>query len=149
MSLSCPMSNVGVRCSSVSGKDYAVAVPYSKRPAMKSRKLIRRITFGFLWLLAYFTVLGAAFMLLWNALIPDLFQGPSLTYVQAIGLLVLAHLLLRGGFFYVGPGWRYPYWRRKWRGRHASMPPEDRAALERECGRQPDDSEERAEQTPD
>ncbi len=116
---------------------------------MKSRKLIRRITFGFLWLLAYFAVLGAAFMLLWNALIPDLFQGPSLTYVQAIGLLVLAHLLLRHGFFYVGPGWSHSYWRRKWRGRHATMTAEDQSASERKCGTRSDDSAEQAEQTSD
>ncbi len=82
---------------------------------MKSRRLIRRAILDFLWLLAYVAVLGAAVMFLWNALIPDLFQGPALTYVQAIGLLLLAHLLLRRGFFYGGSGWRYPHWRRKWR----------------------------------
>ncbi len=80
---------------------------------MKSRRVVRRILLGSLWLVAYFAVIGAAVMLLWNALIPDLFQGPAITFVQAIGLLLLTHLLFRRGFG--GFGWRYPHWRRKWR----------------------------------
>ena len=28
-------------------------------------------------------------MLLWNWLIPDIFKGPAITYVQALGLLAL------------------------------------------------------------
>ncbi len=80
---------------------------------MKWRRTIRRTILGSLWLLAYFAVLGAVVMLLWNALIPDLFQGPAITFVQAVGLLLLTHLLFRRGFG--GFGWRYPHWRRKWR----------------------------------
>ncbi len=38
-------------------------------------------------------VLGFFVKLLWNALIPDLFHGPELTYLQAVGLLVLTRLL--------------------------------------------------------
>lgn len=82
---------------------------------MKSLRVIRRIIFGSLWLLAYFGVIGVVVMLLWNALVPDLFQGPAITFVQAVGLLLLTHLLLRRGIFYGGFGWRYPHWRRKWR----------------------------------
>jgi hypothetical protein len=66
-------------------------------------------------------------MLLWNALIPDLFHGPLLTYAQAIGVTVLAHLLV--GF---GPGRHFggghggPPWHR---GRWAALSPEDREKL--------------------
>jgi hypothetical protein len=37
---------------------------------------------------------GGAVMLLWNALIPDLFHGPIVNFGQAIGLVVLAKLLV-------------------------------------------------------
>ena len=82
---------------------------------MRWLRVIRRIILGSLWLLAYFAVLGAVVMLLWNALIPDLFQGPAITFLQAVGLLLLVQLLLRRRFFFGGPGWHYPHWRRKWR----------------------------------
>jgi len=40
--------------------------------------------------------LGLAVMWLWNWLMPVLFGLPVLTFPQAIGLLVLCHLLFRG-----------------------------------------------------
>ena|SRR6266540_4729309 len=62
-------------------------------------------------------LLGLVEMLLWNALIPDLFHGPTLTYWQALGLLVLARVLV--GFR--GPKrhwWKPWHWGRKWNGHH-------------------------------
>ena len=35
-------------------------------------------------------------MLLWNWLVPELFNGPLLTYWQTLGILVLAKILLSG-----------------------------------------------------
>lgn len=45
-------------------------------------------------------VKAGLFMLLWNALIPDLFHGPLLEYPQALGLLILTKILVGfgGGF---------------------------------------------------
>ena len=43
---------------------------------------------------------SAAAMFLWNALMPDIFGLPSITYWQAAGILVLARILLGG----LGPG---------------------------------------------
>ncbi len=62
-------------------------------------------------------IIGAAFlglvvMLLWNALIPDLFHGPQLDYLHAVGLLVLSRVLvgIRGG----RKSWRpWKHWGRK------------------------------------
>ena len=34
-----------------------------------------------------------AFVLLWNWLIPDLFNGPQIGFLQGLGLLMLAHLI--------------------------------------------------------
>ena len=41
-------------------------------------------------------VIGLIVMWLWNWLIPELFKGPQLTFLQAIGLLVLSKILLSG-----------------------------------------------------
>ena len=49
--------------------------------------------------------LGAVVMLLWNAIIPALFtQVPGISYLQALGLLVLSRILF-GGLRGHG-GWR-------------------------------------------
>lgn len=40
---------------------------------------------------------GVVTMLLWNWLIPTIFNGPSVTYFQALGLLVLSKILLSSG----------------------------------------------------
>jgi len=53
-------------------------------------------------------ILGTAFIIgvifgvqaLWNWLIPDLFNGPELTYWQTLGLFILSKILLTG----VAPG---------------------------------------------
>jgi hypothetical protein len=42
------------------------------------------------------TVFGAAVMLLWNALMPQIFAFPQISYLQAAGLLILARLLFGG-----------------------------------------------------
>jgi hypothetical protein len=83
------------------------------------------------------TVVGAAVMLLWNALVPELFHAPRLSYGQALGILILSRLLfggLRGR-----PGlwhWRGGHWRQEWQ----AMTPEERERLRerfaRRCGPQ-------------
>jgi hypothetical protein len=47
-------------------------------------------------MLAMVAAFGAVVMLLWNALIPQIFALPTLNYWQAAGLLLLARLLLGG-----------------------------------------------------
>jgi len=41
-------------------------------------------------------VFGAAVMLLWNVLMPQIFALPQITYPQSVGLLVLARMLFGG-----------------------------------------------------
>jgi len=41
-------------------------------------------------------VFGVAVMLLWNALMPQIFAFPQISYLQAAGLLILARLLFGG-----------------------------------------------------
>ena len=62
---------------------------------MKSKWLLKAGKMLAIAIIAVF-VIGCVVMLLWNALVPELFKGPVITYWQAIGLLVLSHILLRG-----------------------------------------------------
>jgi hypothetical protein len=39
---------------------------------------------------------GLIVMLLWNELVPALFNGPVITYWQAVGLLILSKILFHG-----------------------------------------------------
>lgn len=76
------------------------------RPRHKGGFCKRALCMAPLILLAI-AVKGALVMFLWNALIPHLFQGPTLDYLQAIGLMVLAKLLVGfggGGFRSFGGG---------------------------------------------
>jgi hypothetical protein len=51
---------------------------------------------GILTMLAATAIFGAVVMLLWNALMPQIFALPVLNYLQAAGLLILGRLLFGG-----------------------------------------------------
>lgn len=76
---------------------------------------------------------GAAVMLLWNCLIPELFHGPRLFFGQALGLMILAKLLtgFGGGFRRFGHhgGFHRGFHRRA---RWMHMSPEEREKLRAE-----------------
>lgn len=77
--------------------------------------------------IALFVVVGtavitSAVMALWNVLIPTLFTGvPAISFLQALGLLVLSRVLF-GGFRRGGPG-------RTMRHRMTQLTDEERAQL--------------------
>ncbi len=96
---------------------------------MKSMRFAKKVALRFIAGLLIYGILGALVMLLWNALIPELFQGPMLNYWQAVGLLLLSHILLRAIPMYGLRGWRQARRDRIWKERLASMTPEERAAL--------------------
>jgi hypothetical protein len=84
-------------------------------------------------------VLGFVVMLLWNALIPDIFGAHQIGYWQAVGLLVLSHILLRGwGGWHYGHGWRHDRWKHRFEEKLAAMTPEEREKFKEEwrkkCG---------------
>lgn len=66
-----------------------------------------------LFIIAAVLIFGGAVMLLWNAIIPGLIGWAPITYMKAIGLLVLCRILF-GGFH----GGRGHHWRR---GMHGGM----------------------------
>lgn len=88
---------------------------------------------GFLVLGAGFVaIMGAATMYLWNWLVPTLFSGTVITFMQAIGLLLLAKLLFGfAGFGRRGWGHRHSYgrhyaWKRRMTEKMRHMSPEQR-----------------------
>ena len=99
----------------------------------------RRIGKGILFLIVGLLVFGLIVMGLWNVIIPEVFKGPVLGFWQAVGLLLLSHLLLRGWApWRYGNGWRRDRWRRRFEEKLASMTPEEREKFKEEwksrCG---------------
>ena len=62
---------------------------------MKTLKVLKYLGFGILGVGAMFLFVWLV-MLLWNSLIPVLFNGPILTYWQSAGMLILSKILLSG-----------------------------------------------------
>ncbi len=103
---------------------------------------IGRIAAGIAFFVAATLVLSLVVMLLWNALVPDLFRGPVIEYWQAVGLLVLSHLLLRGWSpWRHAHGWKHDRWKKRFEQRIEAMSPEDRERFreewKRRCGWDP------------
>ena len=77
-------------------------------------------------------VFGWVTMALWNWLVPELFNGPVLTFWQALGLLILSKILFsglggkKGGGH--GPG---PYWKQRFYEKFSKMPADQRAEFKR------------------
>lgn len=75
----------------------------------------------------FINVAGFGTMYLWNWLMPLLFKLPAITFLQAIGLLVLSKILF-GGFR--GRGGRFGAGRARWQQRmqqkFANMTPEEK-----------------------
>jgi hypothetical protein len=85
--------------------------------------------------LTLFALFTLAVMGLWNALMPAIFGLKSISYLQALGLLILSKILF-GGFGRAGG--RAP-WRRRMADRWARMTPEEqekfKAGMLRGCDR--------------
>jgi hypothetical protein len=82
------------------------------------------------WTLAcvFFVLLfGYITMILWNWLVPALFNGPVIHFWQALGLLLLSKILLGGfGGKHWGGGHRSGHWKQGYYQKLAGMTPEDR-----------------------
>ena len=105
---------------------------------------VRAAKFALFAVLA-FAVLGVLVMILWNALIPDIFRGPTVTFWQAVGLLLLSHILVRGFGGRWHGGWKHARWRQRMEEKMAGMTPEERekfrAEWRRHCGWHPPEKE--------
>ena len=93
---------------------------------MKMRRVAKGVAI-LVAVIAFLAVVGWLVMSLWNWLVPPLFRGPPIGYLQALGLLVLARLLVGG---LRGRGGWHGHWRqRMWRERWESLTPEERERL--------------------
>jgi hypothetical protein len=76
------------------------------------------------------TLLTTVVMWLWNGLVPALFHGPALTWLQALGLLVLSKILF-GGW---RGGHRHGHWRGRMTDKWNAMSPEERDRFRQKWG---------------
>jgi len=83
-------------------------------------------------------IFGMITMWLWNALIPQLFHGPVLTFWQTVGLLILTRILFSGFGHRRWGGhhrWRNEKnWRMKWEQKMAGMTDEEKERVMRRFG---------------
>ena len=93
---------------------------------MKGYRIFRVIKILVMVILACI-VFGCLTMYLWNWLMPMLFGLRTITFVQAIGLLLLSKILL-GGFHKHGGG-DHRGWKRHMKERFAQMTPEERESF--------------------
>src|SRR5580698_6201728 len=73
-----------------------------------------------IFIIAFVFIAGAVVMYLWNAVMPSVFHLGTITYCQAIFILILSKILF-GGFHRGGGGWRRGgrfgrgrEWKEKW-----------------------------------
>ena len=60
------------------------------------KSTIKFVFMGILAVLVACVVFAVAVKLLWNALLPQIFALPQISYLQAVGLLILSRLLFGG-----------------------------------------------------
>ncbi len=101
---------------------------------MKSDFILKAIA-GFI---AMFLLVGAVLMYLWNWLMPELFQLPGISLLQAWGLLLISKILFGGGGAHFQKKWKGA-WNEHCRNKLESMSPEEREKFrqrwEARCGK--------------
>jgi hypothetical protein len=100
----------------------------------------KRIFMFVIFFIAAVLLFGTIVMGLWNALLPAVIGVKTITFMQALGILLLSKILF-GGFGRRG-GWyggRHNAWRNKMQDKWANMTPEEREKFKAEwktrCGR--------------
>lgn len=100
----------------------------------------KKILFAILIIPLVIFVFVTVVMYLWNWLIPELFNGPVVTFWQAFGLILLSKILFggfKGGGHRSGPS----KWGDNWKQKFKDMSPEERVAFKEKwankwnCGR--------------
>jgi cytochrome b subunit of formate dehydrogenase len=103
---------------------------------MKRRFGAGRIVFFILVAAIAVLVFGGVVMLLWNNVLAQVTNVSTITFLQALGILVLAKILFGG--FRGGWGPRRYYWRQRMMQKWTQMTPEEREKFKNEwrsrCG---------------
>jgi hypothetical protein len=102
----------------------------SYHPALRALKIAALVVIGA-------GAFGFIVMSLWNVLMPPIFGWHTITFWQALGLLLLSKILF-GGFHRHGGGGSN-HWRQRMKERWENMSPEEREKLRKgmRCGRSP------------
>ena len=87
----------------------------------------RMIFFG----IAMIALVGYAVMLLWNWLIPDLFNGPAIGYWQALGLLALSKILFSGFHKHGHNDRNHDKWKNRFKEKFHNMSPEEKERMKK------------------
>ena len=102
------------------------------REYIKNRmgRKVARAVFMLAALSLFILTAGFVVKFLWNALLPDLFDLKRISFLQAVGLLVLSRILF-GGFNWHKKGrkWSSSHGRSQWRNKWSNMTEEDRKAF--------------------
>jgi Ca2+/H+ antiporter, TMEM165/GDT1 family len=103
---------------------------------MKRRFWARRIALFILFAAIAIFVFGGVVMFLWNNVLAQATHVSTITFVQALGILVLAKILFGGFRGAWGP--RSYYWKQRMRDKWNNMTPEEREKFKQEwqkrCG---------------
>jgi Ca2+/H+ antiporter, TMEM165/GDT1 family len=104
---------------------------------MKRRSHAARISFFILLGIVAILFFGAIVMLLWNNVLAAVTNVHTITFLQALGLLLLSKILF-GGFRGGGWGPRRHYWKQGMQQKWNTMTPEEREKFKQEwqkrCG---------------
>ena len=95
--------------------------------SMKKSWMVKAVLIGALVILGA----SAAFMLVWNWLVPTLFRGPTISIGQALGLLVLTKLLLGGWARWGRQRSGRRAWKQEFEVKWNKMTPEEQARVKR------------------
>jgi hypothetical protein len=107
----------------------------------KGWKILKWTVMGLLFIVLF----GGLTMYLWNWLVPPIFNGPVITFWQALGLLLLSKILL-GGLGGKRWGNHNAHWKHRYYDKLSHMSPEDREKFkarmrEKWCYREKDTSQ--------
>ena len=99
---------------------------YGKKARFSRKPWPVKLLLFFVAAAGFLLLVGGAIMLLWNAILPDLTGAKPIHFWQAVGLLLLARLLV-GGIRYGLFGGRHRYIRkRRWKEKWMNMSEEER-----------------------
>lgn len=91
---------------------------------MKNRWMLKSVLFAAVAIVA----MAAVVMWLWNWLIPDIFNGTTINFFQAIGLMLLCRILFRGFIGFKG-GQHFYERQKEWKEKFEKMSPEEKEKM--------------------
>lgn len=97
-----------------------------------------------LMVIVFFLAVSVVVMYLWNWLLPDIFGLPTITFLQAAGILLLSKIIFgfgkKGGPVHGGPSWKNKWknmsdeqkdqWKEKFKEKWCSPPPKQKEEKE-------------------